>query len=76
MYILVNFLVFLFTLQTFFTLTDDSSSFDIHGTGSLVAKKVIDYETKSKYTISVKAADENGLTSNSSFVIQVLNLHL
>ncbi|KAI8744489.1 protocadherin Fat 4, partial [Biomphalaria glabrata] len=61
--------------QTFFTLTDDSSSFDIHGTGSLVAKKVIDYETKSKYTISVKAADENGLTSNSSFVIQVIDVN-
>ncbi|KAH9509326.1 hypothetical protein Btru_046779 [Bulinus truncatus] len=61
--------------KVFFTLVDDSSSFQIDGKGSLVANIVFDYEVKSKYVMSVSATDENGLSNSSTFTIQVVDVN-
>ncbi|MCT4636253.1 MAG: C25 family cysteine peptidase [Bacteroidales bacterium] len=52
----------------------DNNQFAIVG-GKLVNKAVFDYETKSSYTIKVKATDNDGLFTEKEFVINVTDVN-
>lgn len=60
--------------KIFFSL-EGNNNFEIQGYGSLVALTVFDYEKVSKYPLTVKATDENGLYALANFEIQVNDIN-
>ena len=54
----------------------DAASFDItDGTGQLVTKADLDYETKQSYTVTVTATDPSGLSATVTVTIEVAPLN-
>ncbi|KAJ8308605.1 hypothetical protein KUTeg_013479 [Tegillarca granosa] len=58
-----------------FSLEGEQTDFVIQGDHSLVSNIALDYETKSTYTIIVKAVDDEGLSSTQEFTIKVLDVN-
>ncbi|GAB5522954.1 MAG: hypothetical protein Roseis2KO_08260 [Roseivirga sp.] len=52
---------------------DDNDAFEVNGSG-LLAKNVLDFETKDAYRIRLKTEDQGGLSLEQEFILFVLNL--
>ena len=60
-------------LVTFSLTGDDASAFDLNENGDLSFVSAPNFEQKSAYALGVKATDANGLFSESSLVVSVLD---
>ncbi|MEM5774146.1 MAG: cadherin domain-containing protein, partial [Anaerolineaceae bacterium] len=52
----------------------DNSRFEISG-NALSAKETFDFETKTSYSIRVRSTDQGGLSTETSFTIQITNVN-
>jgi ELWxxDGT repeat protein len=52
----------------------DNSSFTING-GQLVTSKVLDYESRSVYSVRVRSTDQGGLSVDKTFIINCTNVN-